>query len=211
MGGPVEYSGRELGEAHARLHIGDEEFSAIIEHLVAALREFDVPPDIIDRVVTALSATRPDIVTADCLVDVQALKHTWGLAEKAGDDVPLFFYSHLFLAHPGFRSMFPVSMTAQRDKLVSARAASSATSTSSDEVTGFIQQLGRDHRRFQVVAENYGAVGASLLVTLKHFLGSAWTPGSPPTGRTHTGSSPGSWSRRPRSPRTVARPPGAPR
>jgi hemoglobin len=65
MGGPVEYSGRELGEAHARLHIGDEEFSAVVEHLVAALREFDVPPDIIDRVVTALSATRPDIVTAD--------------------------------------------------------------------------------------------------------------------------------------------------
>jgi NAD(P)H-flavin reductase/hemoglobin-like flavoprotein len=109
-------------------------------------------------------------------VDAQALKHTWGLAEKAGDDVPLFFYSHLFLAHPELRSMFPVSMTAQRDKLVSALGRIVSHVDELDEVTEFIQQLGRDHRRFQVVAENYGAVGASLLVTLKHFLGSAWTP-----------------------------------
>lgn len=65
MGGPVEYSGRELGEAHARLHIGGADFEAVVEHLVAALKEFDVPQEIIDRVVTALAATRPDIVTAD--------------------------------------------------------------------------------------------------------------------------------------------------
>lgn len=65
MGGPVEYSGRELGDAHASLHVTGDDFAAVVEHLVAALKEFDVPPDIIDRVVTALGATRPDIVTAD--------------------------------------------------------------------------------------------------------------------------------------------------
>ena len=65
MGGPVEYSGRELGDAHANLHVTGDDFAAVVEHLVAALKEFDVPPDIIDRVVTALGATRPDIVTAD--------------------------------------------------------------------------------------------------------------------------------------------------
>ena len=41
-------------------------------------------------------------------------------------------------------------------------------------MTPFIQQLGRDHRRFSVVAEHYNAVGASLLATLKHFLGASW-------------------------------------
>jgi hemoglobin len=65
MGGPVEYTGRELGDAHADLHISGDDFTAVVEHLVAALKEFDVPPDIIDRVVTALAATRPDIVSAD--------------------------------------------------------------------------------------------------------------------------------------------------
>ena len=64
MGGPVEYTGRELSDAHARLHIGDDDFEAVVGHLVAALKEFDVPQDIIDRVVAALAATRPDIVTA---------------------------------------------------------------------------------------------------------------------------------------------------
>ena len=65
MGGPVEYSGRELGAAHANLHVTGDDFAAVVEHLVEALKEFDVPADIIDRVVTALAATRPDIVTAD--------------------------------------------------------------------------------------------------------------------------------------------------
>ncbi len=43
-------------------------------------------------------------------------------------------------------------------------------------VVPFVQQLGRDHRRFSVVAEHYDAVGASLLWTLAHFLGDRWTP-----------------------------------
>lgn len=64
MGGPVEYSGRELGEAHARLHVSGDDFEAVVGHLVQALKDFDVPADIIDRVVTALAATRADIVTA---------------------------------------------------------------------------------------------------------------------------------------------------
>ena len=39
-----------------------------------------------------------------------------------------------------------------------------------------MEQLGRDHRRFSVVTEHYTAVGASLLATLKKFLGPSWTP-----------------------------------
>jgi hemoglobin-like flavoprotein len=39
-----------------------------------------------------------------------------------GDAVPLFFYSDLFLRHPEARDLFPVSMAAQRDRLVHALA-----------------------------------------------------------------------------------------
>ena len=45
----------------------------------------------------------------------------------------------------------------------------------SDDVTVFIQQLGRDHRRFSVAPQHYQAVGTSLLATLKNFLGDDWT------------------------------------
>lgn len=108
-------------------------------------------------------------------MDPAALKNSWAVVAKSGDEVPLFFYSHLFLSHPEVREMFPVSMAHQRDKLVGALGAVVSNVTQLDEVVPFLQQLGRDHRRFGAVAEHYSAVGASLLATLQHFLGGAWT------------------------------------
>jgi NAD(P)H-flavin reductase/hemoglobin-like flavoprotein len=108
-------------------------------------------------------------------VDTAALKDSWELVAKSGDEVPLYFYSHLFLSRPDLREMFPISMSAQRDRLVGALGRIVSNVEQLDEVVPFIQQLGRDHRRFAVVAEHYNAVGASLLATLKHFLGAAWS------------------------------------
>ncbi|HEX8781234.1 MAG TPA: globin domain-containing protein, partial [Nocardioides sp.] len=108
-------------------------------------------------------------------VNTAALKETWALAQSLGDEVPLYFYSHLFLSHPELRSMFPVSMATQRDRLVGALGRIVSNVDQLDEVVDFIQQLGRDHRRFEVIAAHYNAVGASLLATLKHFLGERWT------------------------------------
>ena len=109
-------------------------------------------------------------------MDTAALKASWGKVAAAGDDVPLYFYSHLFLSHPEVRSMFPIQMTAQREKLVTALGAVVSNVESLDDVVPLLEQLGRDHRRFAVVSEHYGAVGASLLATLKRFLGTSWTP-----------------------------------
>ena len=108
-------------------------------------------------------------------MDTDALKHSWEQVAKSGDEVPLYFYSHLFLSHPQLRAMFPITMSQQRDRLVGALGQIVSRVDQLDEVTPFIQQLGRDHRRFSVVAEHYNAVGASLLATLKQFLGAAWT------------------------------------
>ncbi len=110
-------------------------------------------------------------------MDPQALKDSWAALARHGDEVPLFFYSHLFLTHPEIRDMFPMSMAGQRDKLVSALGRVVSNVDQLDSVVPFVQQLGRDHRRFAVVAEHYPAVGASLLATLAHFLGPAWTEG----------------------------------
>jgi hemoglobin-like flavoprotein len=105
-----------------------------------------------------------------------ALKASWGKVVAAGDDVPLYFYSHLFLSHPELRSMFPIQMSAQRDKLVAALGAVVSNVDEIDSVIPLLEQLGRDHRRFSVVTEHYDAVGASLLATLNHFLARSWTP-----------------------------------
>jgi len=39
----------------------------------------------------------------------------------------------------------------------------------------FLQQLGRDHRKFGTIGEHYPAVGNSLIATLAHFSGPTWT------------------------------------
>ena len=45
-----------------------------------------------------------------------------------------------------------------------------------DELVPFLEQLGRDHRKFGVLAEHYDAVGAALLGSVAEFAGPAWTP-----------------------------------
>lgn len=109
-------------------------------------------------------------------MDTDRLKSTWHEVTLHGDDVALYFYSHLFVTHPELREMFPLTMDAQRDRLVGALGRIVSNVDQLGEVVPYVEQLGRDHRRFTVVAEHYDAVGTSLLWTLHHFLGDAWTP-----------------------------------
>ncbi|GAA4228830.1 FAD-binding oxidoreductase [Actinomadura meridiana] len=107
-------------------------------------------------------------------MDAQRLKDNFAHVAEQGDAVALFFYADLFVRNPHLRDMFPVGMSAQRDKLL--RALGQIVSQVDDLPTlvTFLQQLGRDHRRFGIVAEHYPNVGASLIATLRHFSGPAW-------------------------------------
>jgi NAD(P)H-flavin reductase/hemoglobin-like flavoprotein len=109
-------------------------------------------------------------------LDVARLRENFAQVAVHGDELPLFFYADLFLKHPEVRDMFPVSMAAQRDHLVQALVKIISQVDSLDDLTVFLQGLGRDHRKFGAMAEHYGAVGSSLLATLEHFSGPAWTP-----------------------------------
>ena len=108
-------------------------------------------------------------------MDEQRLKESFARVAAYGDEVPLFFYSHLFLAHPETREMFPVSMAGQRDKLLHALGRIVSDVSNHDALLPFLRGLGRDHRKFGTVAEHYPAVGASLIATLKHFNGPLWS------------------------------------
>ncbi|WP_106276335.1 globin domain-containing protein [Geodermatophilus tzadiensis] len=102
-------------------------------------------------------------------MDIPAMRANFAKAAAAGDEAPLWFYAHLFLAHPETRQMFPVSMAHQRDRLFAALGEVVARVDDLDSLVPILQQLGRDHRKFGTVAEHYPAVGASLLATLEHF------------------------------------------
>lgn len=108
-------------------------------------------------------------------MDTERLKRNWAEVAAHGDQVPLFFYSTLFLAHPHLRDMFPLGMANQRDKLLAALGQVVSHVDDLDAVVPVLQQLGRDHRRFGVVRDHYPAVGEALLATLEHF-SSEWTP-----------------------------------
>ena len=109
-------------------------------------------------------------------MDVQRMRKSFDKVGSFGDEVPLFFYSHLFLSHPETRAMFPVSMMQQRDRLFRALGHIVAKVDDLDVLVPFLQQLGRDHRKFGALAAHYPAVGASLLATLEQYAGDDWTP-----------------------------------
>jgi NAD(P)H-flavin reductase/hemoglobin-like flavoprotein len=109
-------------------------------------------------------------------LDVQRLKDSFARAAMHGDAVPLFFYSDLFLRHPETRELFPVSMAAQRDRLVHALARIVSEADRLGELRGYLQDLGREHRKFGAIAEHYPAIGTSLLAMLAHFNGPDWSP-----------------------------------
>jgi NAD(P)H-flavin reductase len=110
------------------------------------------------------------------MIDTERMRASFAKIAEAGDEVPLFFYSHLFLCHPETRAMFPISMMQQRDRLLGALVEVVARVDDLDRLVPMLQQLGRDHRKFGTIADHYPAVGHSLLATLAHFLGEDWTP-----------------------------------
>src|SRR6187402_1035785 len=64
LGGPANYDGRSLSEAHAGPGIDSDDINAVVGHLAAAMKDAGVPDDIIGRAGAAVVATEPDIVEA---------------------------------------------------------------------------------------------------------------------------------------------------
>ncbi|NHN59433.1 group 1 truncated hemoglobin [Halorussus rarus] len=61
-GGPVEYSGRDMQEAHPGMGITDAEFDVIADHLETALAENEVADEDRQRVLADVEELRPEIV-----------------------------------------------------------------------------------------------------------------------------------------------------
>ena len=62
LGGPANYDGRALDEAHAGLGISHDDLAAVASHLVAAMRQARIPEDILLRAIAVVASTEPDIV-----------------------------------------------------------------------------------------------------------------------------------------------------
>jgi hemoglobin len=61
-GGPVQYTGRDMREAHRGMGITDEEFDVVAEHLDRALAENGASGADRERVLAEVEELRPEIV-----------------------------------------------------------------------------------------------------------------------------------------------------
>ncbi|MFC4149710.1 group 1 truncated hemoglobin [Micromonospora mangrovi] len=64
LGGPDEYAGRGLAEAHQPLGIPVAHYVMVGEHLTATLAELGVPADVIDHVRTVLGQVQDQVVAS---------------------------------------------------------------------------------------------------------------------------------------------------
>src|SRR4051794_32558045 len=108
-------------------------------------------------------------------IDTAALQENFAAVAANGDEVALYFYSYLFLRHPETREMFPPAMDKQRDRLLTALGRIVSNVDRVGDLVPYLQDLGRDHRKFGTMSGHYPAVGDALLRTLEHFSGDAWT------------------------------------
>lgn len=63
-GGPCQYEGRSMREAHRGLGVRNQDFDALVEDLVTSLNKFNVPPREQQELLGLLGPMRKDVVQA---------------------------------------------------------------------------------------------------------------------------------------------------
>ena len=62
LGGPKQYSGSSMKEAHANLAIEQHHFDSVAVHLMETLRELSVPEEIVGEVATVITPLSSQVV-----------------------------------------------------------------------------------------------------------------------------------------------------
>jgi NAD(P)H-flavin reductase len=107
--------------------------------------------------------------------DSSLIKESFTVVEPYADKVASYFYARLFIENAGVREMFPPAMDQQRDRLLGAIVRIVQSADRPEFLENFLEQLGRDHRKFGAKPAHYEAVGRALIAALKRYAGDAWT------------------------------------
>jgi len=62
FGGPNNYTGKDMREAHAHMNLTEVHFTAVAEALVGTLEELDVPQEHIDSIVGIAVSVKDDVL-----------------------------------------------------------------------------------------------------------------------------------------------------
>ncbi|MGW5159140.1 globin domain-containing protein [Nonomuraea wenchangensis] len=102
------------------------------------------------------------------------VKESFSVVEPHAERATAYFYGRLFAENPQLRAMFPPAMDVQRDRLFGALTRIVWSLDSPDGLDAYLGQLGRDHRKYGVLAEHYTAIGNALLATIRRFAADIW-------------------------------------
>ncbi len=115
--------------------------------------------------------------SADKTVQLAKLiRESFAAVEAKAEELSQYFYGVLFSVSPDARALFPITMATQRNRLLRALVYVVQMVDRPDELATFLGQLGRDHRKFDVLGRHYDAVGVALIAALKRFSKDDWTP-----------------------------------
>ena len=105
---------------------------------------------------------------------IHLIRESWAEAEQHEQEVAKFFYGMLFSLSPATRELFPINMEVQRSRLLRALIHVIRMVDRPDELLPFLHQLGRDHRKFGVIAGHYESLGTALLAAVKKYATTTW-------------------------------------
>src|SRR5712691_8896444 len=110
-------------------------------------------------------------------LDARLVKESFAVIEGRAQEAMEHFFAWLFVRHPEIRAMFPLAMSAHRERVFGALARIVWTLDSPAALCAYAGQLGREHRKFGVKDKHYEAFFGALLATIRHFSAGAWTAG----------------------------------
>lgn len=117
----------------------------------------------------------PTEIPGQANLDVMALRESMVLIEGQLDRLGERFYAVLFANYPALRAMFPAGLDAQQSRLVSALVRIVGSASNARQLVTYLESLGRDHRKFGVIAQHYAPLGMALISALRTVVGHAWS------------------------------------
>jgi NAD(P)H-flavin reductase/hemoglobin-like flavoprotein len=106
--------------------------------------------------------------------DAQLLKESLAVIEPVRDKVIGYFYAKLFVENPEVRSMFPLTMDIQRDRIYRAITSAVQGIDRPELLCPMLAQLAKDHRKYGVRPEHFDAVGRALIGAIREYSYGDW-------------------------------------
>ncbi|MEO8888517.1 MAG: FAD-binding oxidoreductase [Jatrophihabitantaceae bacterium] len=139
-----------------------------------ALPQFYLPPtDVVER--PPVPYSEPGLLTKYSHFDRTALLDAWELVSDRADRLIVTFYAELFYRLPEALQMFPSGMSKQRQDFGKA-VVQWVLADDPESMRPHLDQLGADHRKFDVEPRHYEVAGAALVSAWQATAGADWTP-----------------------------------